>query len=235
MNIKVNAHAISLSSGCRRLLMLSSLFILITACGEVEVGDGTVVNSIPLPLDSDLSLFCENVGIGTDKCVLDDPANPYARIGVNAEYDHDNDETTTNKIIKFDLTEDAPSAKARFYLWATAQAQSARGENQYYTALSLHEVYTESGSLLIKEQAKKAYRAALDNHFNEVTFYLIELPEGDVFFPESIKKLVGQNMYDPPSILGLAPLFDSDLLTLEAFGEWGYYYDVDTGIISQNF
>ena len=234
MNTTVRARIQAPGSKSIWPMLLSVLIVLVTACGEVEVGDGTVANTIPLPTDSDLSLFCENVGIGTDKCVLDDPANPYARIGVNAEYDDDNDETTTNKIIKFSLTEDAPSAKARFYLWATAQAQSARGENQYYTALSLHEIFTESGSLLIKEQAKKAYRAALDNHFNEVTFFLIELPEGDVFFPESVKKLVGQNMYDP-SILGLAPLFDSDLRTLEAFGEWGYYYDVDTGIISQNF
>jgi hypothetical protein len=41
-------------------------------------------------------------------------------------------------------------------------------------------------------------------------------------------------MYEP-EILSLTPLYDSDLLILEAFGEWGYYYDTDTGIISQNF
>jgi len=234
MNISFNTHATTLASSCRQLLMVSGLMILITACGEVDVGDGTVVNSIPLPLDSDLTLYCEDAGIATERCVLDDPANPYARIGVNAEYDDDNDETTTNKIIKFDLDGDAPSAKARFYLWATAQAQSPRGENQYYTAVALHTLFTETGNLLMREQARRAYRSVLDNHFNEVTFFLIELPEGDVFFPESLKKLVGQNMYEP-EILSLTPLYDSDLLILEAFGEWGYYYDTDTGIISQNF
>ena len=213
--------------------MYIMLVILLSACGEVNEGDGEVINGIPLPLDSDLVLYCRDAGIADERCILDDPENPYASISVNGELE-DNDDNEPNKIRKFVLDEDAPSAKARFYLWATAQAQSPRGENQYYTALSLHEVFTESGSEIIREQAKRAYRSVLDNYFNEVTLFLLELPEGDVFFPELLNKLVGQNLYEP-GLMNLTPLYDSQLLTLEAFGEWGYYYDVDTGYITPSF
>ena len=229
----VNAQAQTTVSWARYFTMHIMLIMLLAACGEVEVGDGDVINGIPLPLDSDLTLFCEDVGIAEETCILDDPENPYASISVNGELE-DNDDNEPNRIRKFVLTEDAPSAKARFYLWATAQAQSPRGENQYYTALSLHEVFTESGSVLIREQAKKAYRSVLDNYFNEVTFFLIELPEGDVFFPELLRKLVGENMYEP-GLMNLTPLYASQLLTLEAFGQWGYYYDVDTGFITRSY
>lgn len=228
-----SSHTQTANYRVRYIFIHIALLMILAACSEVDVGDGTVINGIPLPLDSDLTLHCEDVGIADEKCILDDPENPYASISVNGEIE-DDDDSRANDIRKFTLSDDAPSAKARFYVWGTAQAQSPRGENQFYTAQSLHEIYTENNSELIKEQAKKAYRSVLDNYFNEVTFFLIELPEGDVFFPESLRKLVGQYMYDPVSV-NLSPLFGSELLTLEAFGEWGYYYDVDTGIISRNF
>lgn len=185
-------------------------------------GDGEVVNDLSLPTDLVLSLFCPDVGLAGEKCILDDPENPFANSNVN-------DET------KFDLAEDLPSPKASFFMWGTALALSPSGENQYYTALSLHELFTQGGSELARQQALRAYRSALDHYFNSVTFFKQETPFGDVFYPATVRQLIGDNMYSPDN-MSLAPLFDMDnqLYALETLGEWGYTYDVDTGEVTKN-
>ena len=191
------------------VLCLSML--LISGCGEVDSGDGQVTNSIDLPVDSVLKLFCPDAGIASEPCILDDPENPYATIPISDAN-------------KFELNTDAPSAKARFYLWATAQAVSPRGENQYFVATALHELFTESGSDLAKDQALRAYRSVLDNYFNAVTFFEADfLPPPDIFFPFPVRKLVGQNMVAPAATLD--PLFAQPVEALALFGEWGYTYD----------
>lgn len=222
-----------------------SLICLISACSEVDVGDGDDVSTIPLPLptDTSLDLFCEDVGVGAERCILDDPDNPFAKVGLN-------------DVTKFELYETTPSPKASFYLWATAQARSPRGENQYYTALALHKMFTDGGAvdLVIKEQVIKAYRAQLDNHFNEVTFvgpFIDGTGNTEVYFPISVRELALGNIYLPiptaaPNDIcgqsatgahpdGLAALFIDNLEMLSMFGEWGYTLDLESCILSKNF
>lgn len=198
-------------SQLRRLVSGIGLAVLISGCGDVVSTDGLVVNDIPLPVDSSLSLFCADAGIGPEPCILDDPDNPYAITPVT-------DDT------KFTLSNAAPSAKARFYLWATAQAMSPRGENQFFVAVALHEMFGESGSALARSQALRAYRSVLDNYFFSATFFEADfLPGDDIFFPFPVRKLVGVNMHNPAA--PLPALFDEPVQALEQFGQWGYTYD----------
>ena len=203
--------------------LISVFILLVTGCGEVDSNDGRVVTNTTLPTDGALKLHCPDAGIAGEPCVLDDPDNPYARTPIFDEN-------------KFQLNDDAPSAKARYYLWATAQAMNPRGENQYFVALSLHQMFIESGSVLARTQALRAYRSVLDNYFNSVTFFEANfLPAPDIFFPFPVRKLVGQNMVAPVAPLTL--LFDRGAIqALELYGQWGYTYD-DQGTLdfSRNF
>lgn len=207
--LKNSAHTETVKS--LQLALIAAFVLVVTGCGEVDSSDGQVVNNTTLPTDSALKLHCPDAGIAGEPCVLDDPDNPYSR-------------TPITDVNKFQLNDDAPSAKARFYLWATAQAMSPRGENQYFVALSLHQMFTVSGSDLAKTQALRAYRSVLDNYFNEVTFFEADfLPPPDIFFPFPVRKLVGQNMVAP--VAPLSQLFAQPVEALETFGTWGYTYD----------
>ena len=202
------------------LLMLMAPVILMTAgCDEIDTGE--VQNTVDLPLDSTLNFACEDEGIFPDDCVLDNAENPYASVAVT----EDN---------KFQLSDEAPSEKSRYYLWATALAKGAglQGENQYYTALSLHKVYAESDSPTTRDQAIKAYRSVLDNFFLAPTFFLVTVTTGDVSFAVSLKDIVGANLYDPSADDGLLPLYSAPIFALEDISEWGYIYDPETGIMS---
>jgi len=213
MNTKLNDKTLSRVANPLILMAFFSMTLLLAACGEVDKNEGTVVAGVNLPTDSALTLYCPDAGIGGEPCILDDPDNPYAITPVN-------DDT------KFDLNDAAPSAKARFYLWATAQAMSPRGENQYYVANALHEMFSESGSELAKAQALRAYRSVLDNYFNSVTFFECNFggcPPEDLFFPFPVRKLVGQNMHNPSA--PLTAMFSSPTGALSQFGLWGYTYD----------
>jgi len=205
-----------------RSLGIALAAIILSACGEVNNNDGTVVNAVELPTDSALTLYCEDAGIAAEPCILDDPENPYAITPVN-------DDT------KFTLNDAAPSAKARYYLWATAQAMSPRGENQFYVAVALHEMFSESGSELARTQALRAYRSVLDNYFNSVTFFKATWVGGnDIFYPYPVRKLVAQNMLSPSA--PLAPLFNDPVEALAQFGQWGYTYDdTDSKDFTPNF
>lgn len=204
-----------------RVLSACVLAVLVAGCPSEGGEGGDEVNERPLPLDSALNLYCPDVGIAGETCILDDPENPYARSVVN--------DTT-----KFELAADSPSAKSDFYLWGTAQARSPRGENQYFTALALHTLFTEGGSENAREQAKRAYRSVLDNYFGSVTFFSFSTPDGDLTLPQDLKQLVGENLYDPGSA-NLAQLYQNSDRALEALGEWGYVLDVDTGVVSRTF
>lgn len=216
----LNTHSQVLKSKAYGVVVGAALLVTLSGCGG-GADSGQVVNTVDLPTDYALNLYCPNVGIADETCILDDPANPYARAAVN-------DET------KWDLTDASPSAKSDFYLWGTAQAKGPRGENQYYTAVALHKLYTQGGSELAKEQAKKAYRSVLDNYFGSVTFFKFTTATGDLVIPQSLRNLVGDNMYNP-SAANLSQLYENQARALEAFGEWGYFYDTDTGVITKSF
>ena len=61
-------------------ILLMGLAAMITGgCNsERDADDGELTNFIKLPTDVVLNLYCENVGIADEACVLDDPENPYA-------------------------------------------------------------------------------------------------------------------------------------------------------------
>jgi hypothetical protein len=196
------------------VLMLTAPVILMTAgCDEIDSGE--VQNTVVLPLDSTLNFACADEGIFPEDCVLDNAENPYASVAVT----EDN---------KFQLSDEAPSEKSRYYLWATALAKGAglQGENQYYTAVALHVVYGESGSPTTRDQSVKAYRSVLDNFFLAPTF-------DDSGIAYALKDFVGVNLTDPTSA-GLPPLYPDPVgdNARSDLSEWGYIYDIGTGIMS---
>ena len=138
----------------QRLAVLVGLIVLVmTGCsspgsddgvvaGSVDPATQTVTGEIVLPTDTLLNLYCANVGLVPTTCVLEDPENPY-RETATLEFDVNNPDP--DQLTKFDLFIQLPAgptgAKARFYLWATALARFPSGENQWYTALALHELW----------------------------------------------------------------------------------------------
>lgn len=224
MKYQFKNHAHKSGAKTWHVAIISSLIMVLSACGEVDKGDGLVIEELTLPTDSSLTLYCPDAGIADEPCILDDPENPYAITPI----------TDDNK---FDLFFATPSAKARFYLWGTAQAMNPRGENQYYLARALQEMYTESGSELAKGHAIRAYRSVLDNYFEEVTFFQFPDPpaEGEIFYPKKVRLLSVPNLWAPDPGLNVDPLFDNNLLAWEALGEWGYTYEESTEDVYRNF
>jgi len=214
-------------------MLLAGSMILVTA-GCSEIDSGTVQNTVPLPLDSTLNFYCADEGIYLEKCVLDNPENPYANVAITEPKDEEPDDPCTDlydPTSKFTLSDDAPSSKARYYLWATALARGVglQGENQYFTAFYLHAVYAESGSPTTREQALKAYRSLLDNYFLGVTFDKYEVAAcEEVKVAAALKDRVGENLYAPtdPALISLYSIPDS---ALEDISEWGYFYDASVG------
>jgi hypothetical protein len=233
--------------GGRGELLRGGLLVLLatalSACGNVDSTDGEVRNTVTLPQDSVLSLFCPDAGIGSETCILSDPDNPYANTNVLAANPNDG-----NAEFKWALEAAAPSWKARFYVWATAQAMSPQGENQYHVALALQGMYAESGSELARQQALKAYKSVLDNYYDDVWFFKFPTPPAQptLFqWPKKVRLLSVDNLWDDSTDdnplrdssvnFPLVPLFDSELAALEAIGEWGYTFEAGTGEITRNF
>jgi hypothetical protein len=195
--------------------------------GSPGPNDGEVINAIVLPTDTLLNLACADVGIFTERCVLEDPANPFATTPI-IEYDVNNPSATN----KFDLFNSIPAgrigAKARFYFWATALARRASGENQFYTAVALHELWNYNSDPIVQEQALKAYRSVLDNFFGSVTVFTCcpaLSPTGTpIPFPVGLNELTADNVYRTDAT-GYRRLVPGDpLLVLSLFLDWGYTY-----------
>ena len=240
------------------LLFCALLALAITGCGGgggPDKGDGKVVNETQVPTDFRLSLQCEDVGIYTETCVLDDPDNPF-RTSIILEFDVNNPDADTkfDQLDELDLPAGAEGAKSRFYFWATALARFPSGENQFFTAVALHEIYTagggaNGGSPNARDQAIRAYRSVLDNFFGSVTFlstcdFLFPSPpEPEYLYSVIVSDAAGKNLVDPPGpttftdcdgnvndVLGLETLFpaprpvDSEFTAKDLLGEWGYSY-----------
>ena len=214
------------------LLLLVSSALLLSACGKSD-SDGDVVNEVELPTDDTepFTLYCPNVGLFREDCVLEDPNNPYR----NSAVTEDN---------KFDLDADAPSATAKFYVWATALARGAGapGENQFFVALNLHFMWASSNSEATRVQALRAYQSYLDNYFDSITFF--EIPEdSENFVPQSLNEFTGEMLFDPADVTNTytsAQLFkpDPDLNREDAAQEianWGYFFDQDIEVFTRTF
>jgi len=214
------------------MLVIGLGALLTSGCEEMDSSDGTVINAILLPTDVVLNLACEDVGIADETCVLGDPENPFVNTPI-IEFDP-NDPDADNKFDLFNSIPPGPTgAKARFYFWATALARRQSGENQFYTALALHELFDANSNLvstdeLIREQALKAYRSVLDNFFASVTVFTCcpgASPVGEpVAFAVPLNELTADNLYrtDATGFLRLVP--GDPILVLELFVDWGYTY-----------
>jgi len=209
--------------------------ILLAGCsGSPKDSDGEVISAIVLPTDVVLNLACEDVGIYPETCVLGDPENPFITTTI-VEYDEDAPPGTDDK---FDLLATIPEgpagAKARFYFWATALARRPSGENQWYTAKALHELFDANSNVLstdelVREQALKAYKNVLDHFWGSVTFFECDLCPPDengelIKFPAQLNELVGDNLFRFEST-GFRFLIDGgEIGVLELIGIWGYTY-----------
>jgi hypothetical protein len=205
--------------------------------------DGEVINGIVLPSDVVLNLACENVGVYPENCVLGDPENPFITTTI-VEFDPNNPRQDD----KFDLNDSLPpgpaGAKARFYLWATALARRPSGENQYYTARALHELFDANSNVLstdelAREQALKAYKSVLDNFWGSVTFFECELCPPDEFgdlikFPAQLNEEVGDDLFRFDSTGFKLLVEGGEIRVLELIGRWGYTYDPAIPRISKN-
>ena len=186
-----------------------------------------MINEIILPTDVVLNLACEDVGLFVEQCVLNDPENPFATVPTG-EFDP-NDPLSPRK---FELLASIPpgptGAKARFYLWATALARQPSGENQWYTARALHELFDANSNPVSKDeivraQALKAYRSVLDNFYGSVTFFGAA--------PVGLNEQVAKDLYytETTGYRRLVPLpLDN---ARELFTEWGYGYREDIDLV----
>ena len=213
-----------------------SVAIFLTGCEgtseERDENDGEIINSIILPTDVVLNLYCEDVGINQETCVLEDPENPFATTTI-VEFD-ENFPELENKFELFNSIPPGPQgAKARFYFWATALARRPSGENQYYTALALHELFDANSNVLeqdelIRAQALKAYRSVLDNYFGSVTVFTCcpaASPDGEpVPFPVGLNELTADALYrtDATGFRRLVP--GDSILVQSLLLEWGFTY-----------
>lgn len=211
------------------VILLAGLFAMVTSgCEERTPSDGVAIDRIVLPTDLLLNLACENAGIFNETCVLADSANPFRNVAT-FEFDVNNPEGPS----KFELFEEIPAgptgAKARFYLFASALARRQSGENQWYTARALHELYSYNNDDVIRQQALKAYRSNLDNFYGSAVFF-------DVFgfgIPASLNEQVACDIVRPPvdNFIQYAEIVPgtgtnpvNDLDKLQLFGEWGFIY-----------
>ena len=209
-----NSNKIVSVAYTRLQVVLVGLVILLTAgCGGSDGGTGTAQTIAPatLPTDLRLNLRCEDVGINQETCILEDDDNPY-RNTVTGEFDVNNPDEPVGKLELLKAIPAGPTgAKARFYLWATALANRASGENQYFTAVALHELWTWQvedgfGDPLIQKQAKKAYRSLMDNFFGSATFLSTcdflnpSPPRPEFLYPVILTDNAGENLVDPTTV-----------------------------------
>ena len=215
-----------------KLLVAATGLLVAAGCESPSPDEGTDVTAITLPTDVVLNLACADVGIYLETCVLRDPENPYVTTSI-IEFDVNNP-GADNKFDLFNAIPPGPTgAKARFYFWATALARRPSGENQFYTALALHELFDANSNVisqdeLVREQALKAYRSVLDNFFGSVTVFECcpgASPTGEpVPFAVPLNELTADNLFRTDAT-GYRRLVDGDpILVLSLLTDWGYVY-----------
>lgn len=221
------------------LALLGAVMFFVTGCtSERDANDGQLFNAILLPTDVVLNLACADVGVHPEDCVLDDPENPYVNVPIS-EFDVNNPDDPFNKLTLAAAIPEGPTgAKARFYLWATALARRGSGENQYFTALALHELFDANSNAiskdeLVREQALKAYRSVLDNFFGTVYARTCRVEDGcdpPVNFFVTINEKVADNLYRTEATGWRRLVEGIPLAAIELMLDWGYSYDPCTDL-----
>lgn len=224
-------------SGCLRATGALLAAALLAACSSPSGDEGQVITQLELPTDVVLDLACENVGVHPETCVLADPANPFVTTTIT-EFNINDPDAPVNK---FDLAAALPpgptGAKARFYFWATALARFPSGENQFFTAQALHELFDANSNAisedeLVRAQALKAYRSVLDNFFGSVVVFecCADLsPDGQpVAFPVALNVLTADSLHRTERSNFRRLIAGDPLLVLEQLLQWGYRYTPGT-------
>ena len=212
------------------LLLVSLGALAVSGCESPDASDGVRYDAIVLPTDTLLNLACADVGIFDNTCVLEDPENPFATVAI-IEFDENNPDDFNKLELASQIPPGPDGAKARFYFWATALARRGSGENQFFTALALHELWSLNSDPIVEEQALRAYRSVLDYFYGSVFFFsCCEAVSNDglpLILPSTLNEATADILYRNPT--GFRRLVEGDPLNvIELLGQWGYTYQPAT-------
>ncbi|MGB8223679.1 MAG: hypothetical protein WCF10_13925 [Polyangiales bacterium] len=122
--------------------------VLMLACGDApEYRFGENITGIQF------ELFDPTEGIHPSKVTLYNPRNPFREVNIG-------DDT------KYDILSEGGNAGA-FYAWATLLAKVPVGENQYYTATKLRDIFEanevpQQDQEIVRQMAINAFQTVLD-------------------------------------------------------------------------
>jgi len=130
--------------------------VLAGACGEApEYRFGQNITGIQF------ELFDVTEGIHPSKVTLDNPRNPFRNFNIGED-------------TKFDILDDGGNAGA-FYAWATLLANIPIGENQFYAAGKLQDIFEANEVApedreIVRQMAIDGFQAVLDCFPDDVFF-----------------------------------------------------------------
>jgi len=132
------------------------LVVLAAACGEApEYRFGQNITGIQF------ELFDATEGVHPSKVTLDNPRNPFREFNIGEE-------------TRFDILTDGGNAGA-FYAWATLLANVPVGENQYYAATKLRDIFQanevpQQDREIVRQMAIDGFQRVLDCFPDSVFF-----------------------------------------------------------------
>jgi len=141
-----------------RYLTIGSLALFAASCGPASETryDGVETKNIAF------HLYSPDMGIHPSQSVLDDPGNPFALVPA----DELNNGTPASPARKWAFNPLTAPPVTCFYIWATTLAKAPSGENQFYTAERLYDVYrfnlaAPADLAAVRGMAMGAYKALL--------------------------------------------------------------------------
>lgn len=132
------------------------LLLLAVSCGEPpQYRFGQNITGV------EFVFFNETEGIFPSRVTLQNPNNPFRESGVSDD-------------VKFSILGNGGNAGA-FYAWATILTSIPIGENQYFTAVKLRDIYlsnevAEEDRETVRQMAVNAFQAVLDCFPDSVLF-----------------------------------------------------------------
>lgn len=134
-----------------KMFMIILIFSQFINCDDLEA-DLPSKDLIPIDMTTvQYDPLNQDEGIYPDVSVLINPDNPFVKSGINENS-------------KWDINDGLLQNEPKYYLWATALAKFATGENQYYTAEAIRAI---EGNTL---RAQRAYEVILEHFYYDITF-----------------------------------------------------------------